>query len=542
VKRNWLYEGILGGISALVVAGLSYLGFVFAGLPRPELVIFDWLARLLPGDLITLGIDSMVAVISRFNLGPTASVSKAIEMTMAVLLFMLIGAVFAIVLGFIGSRNPHRIVLSGALGGLLLALFVLLIMNTLPLPPAGPLLSALWLGLIFPVWGAVLGRLLRILYAQDIEPEGGLTRRQFLYLVGVGSFSILLTAAGVSILSRDEEELADTGAAGEPGNAEAMANEESTAGPAASPPEEVLADRFPPVQGTREELTSNSNFYRIDINSMPPQIDGDTWQLEVGGLVNNPLILSIDDIRSRPAVSQAITLECISNRLAGDLISTSLWTGVRLRDILEEAGMQSGALEVYIESVDGFYESVPMEEAMDERTLLVYEMNGEPLPVEHGYPLRIYIPDHFGMKQPKWITRMEVINYEGPGYWVERGWSDTAIPPTTSVIDAVATDEFDPEEGFVPVGGIAYAGARGISKVEIQVDNGPWEEAELRQPALSPLTWVQWRYNWPSVPGRHTFRVRAYDGNGDLQETEPSPPHPDGATGVHSVSERIPEA
>lgn len=541
MRRNWFYEGILGALSALVMVGLSYLGSVIAGLPRPALVIFDWLARLLPGDLVTIAIDSMVSIISRFNLGATAEISKTIEMAAGIILFMLIGGVFAVVLGFLGERNPHRLVLFGTLGGMLLALVVLLILNTLPLPPAGPLFSALWIGIIFPLWGAVLGRLLKELYAPESAEEGALTRRQFLYLVGIGSFSVLITAAGVSILSRNAEELADTGSA-EPRNAGELANESSTSGPAASPSEDALTARIPPVPGTRSELTPNESFYRIDINSIPPQIDGESWRLEVGGLVDNPLMLSIEDIRSRPAVSQAITLECISNRLAGDLIGTSLWTGVRLRDILEEAGMQAGAQEVYIEAVDGFYESVPMGEVMDERTLLVYEMNGEPLPVEHGYPLRIYIPNHFGMKQPKWITRIEVIDYEGPGYWVERGWSDTAIPPTTSVIDTVAVDEFDPAEGIVPVGGIAYAGARGISKVEIQVDNGGWVEAELRQPALSPLTWVQWRYDWPAVPGRHTFRVRAFDGNGELQETEPSPPHPNGATGVHSISERIPEA
>ena len=176
---------------------------------------------------------------------------------------------------------------------------------------------------------------------------------------------------------------------------------------------------------------------------------------------------------------------------------------------------------------------------MDERTLLVYEMNGEPLPVKHGYPLRIYIPNHYGMKQPKWIKRMEAIDHHGPGYWVDRGWSETAIPQTTSVIDTVAVDDENPETGVIPVGGIAYSGARGISKVEVQVDEGPWQEVELRSPALSPLTWVQWRYLWKSQPGRHTFKVRAYDGTGQLQETQPSPPHPNGATGIDSKTENI---
>ncbi|MGE5124395.1 MAG: molybdopterin-dependent oxidoreductase, partial [Acidobacteriaceae bacterium] len=255
--------------------------------------------------------------------------------------------------------------------------------------------------------------------------------------------------------------------------------------------------------------------------------------------VLSPLSLSIEEIRSRQTVSQVITQSCISNEIGGDLISTALFTGVRLKDLLAEAGLQRGAQEISIEAVDGYYESVPMEEAMDERTLLVYAMNGVPLPVEHGFPLRIYIPNHYGMKQPKWITRLEVIDHKGKGYWVDRGWNERAFVKTTSVVDSVSSDGIDLQKDPVPVGGIAFAGERGISKVEVQVDGGPWEEAELRVPALSPLTWVLWRYDWRAEVGQHTFRVRAYDGSGALQEIEPHAPHPDGATGIHSKSVRI---
>jgi hypothetical protein len=182
---------------------------------------------------------------------------------------------------------------------------------------------------------------------------------------------------------------------------------------------------------------------------------------------------------------------------------------------------------------------MPLAEAQDERTLLVYEMNGEPLSTEHGFPLRVYIPDHFGMKQPKWITHMEAINHQQGGYWGQRGWNNTATVQTTSVIDTVNTDEVQPGSTIVPVGGIAYAGARGISKVEIQVDDGPWQEAELRNPPLSPLSWVQWRFAWQSTPGKHVVRVRAYDGTGALQETTESGSFPAGATGVNAVDTTI---
>jgi hypothetical protein len=162
--------------------------------------------------------------------------------------------------------------------------------------------------------------------------------------------------------------------------------------------------------------------------------------------------------------------------------------------------------------------------------LLVHAMNGVPLPAEHGFPLRIYIPGRDGMKQPKWITRMRAIDGEPRGYWPERGWSQEAIVKTTSVIDTVDKSS---------VGGIAYAGERGVSKVEVQVDDGPWTQATILAPPLGPLTWILWRYDWPSRPGDHTFRVRAYDGMGALQPTIPRRPHPDGASGIHSVKKRV---
>jgi hypothetical protein len=175
-----------------------------------------------------------------------------------------------------------------------------------------------------------------------------------------------------------------------------------------------------------------------------------------------------------------------------------------------------------------------MADAMDERTLLVYELNGEPLPDENGFPLRIYIPNRFGMKQPKWIVRIEAVAEAQPGYWVERGWSNEATMRTTSVIDVAFVEPAG--DGQAMMGGIAHAGERGISRVEVQVDDGPWQEAELRAPPLSPLTWVQWRFEASVPAGDHIGRVRAYDGSGELQVVEESDAFPDGATGVHEFT------
>jgi len=344
----------------------------------------------------------------------------------------------------------------------------------------------------------------------------------------------MVTGAGVSVVSGKRDAMASPVI-----DQEELFRAKGISGPAASPPGAELEKRIKPVPGTRPELTKTEDFYRIDINLVSPKVDGETWRLKVEGLVDRPLTLSLQDIRSKPGQTQAITLSCISNPVGGDLISTAFLTGVPLKRILEEAGLKAGVREIAIESADGYYESVPLAEAMDDRTLLVYDMNGEPLTAPHGFPLRVYIPGHYGMKQPKWILRLEAIDREGAGYWVDRGWSATAIVRTTSVIDAVAAEARPVETDPVPIGGIAYSGARGISRVEVQVDGGPWEEAELRQPALSPLTWVQWRHYWKAPRGAHTVRVRAYDGEGNLQVTEEHGTFPDGATGISKKGTNI---
>jgi DMSO/TMAO reductase YedYZ molybdopterin-dependent catalytic subunit len=520
--------GLLGGITALVIMGLFYFGHHFLELPFLPFDIFDWMARVFPGLLINFVIDLIVTVVNTLKLGPTASTAKLVEQGIAIVQFLLFGIIIGIVLAYYGQRNPKRLVRYGTLSGAVLFALAMWVETVVGFSIAGTLADALWMAVLLIGGGYVLARMILGIATQPEDSTSStLSRRQFLYLVGAGAFTVLVTAVGVVLLS---EENKPTGKAQT--TPEATFNPSQTSGPAASPSEEALSSRIQPAPGTRPELTKNSNFYRVDIDTLPPTVNGESWRLEVKGLVEKPLKLSLADIQARPAVSQVITLECISNPIGGDLISTAKFTGVPLKELLQEAGLKQGVQEIYITSVDGFYESVTKSDMMDERTLLVYQMNGQPLPPEHGFPLRIYIPNHYGMKQPKWIASLEAIDSNGPGYWVDRGWSAEAIVQTTSVIDAVDTSSVNPNTKAVPVGGIAYAGGRGISKVEIQVDNGPWEPAELRDPPLSPLTWVQWVYNWKANIGQHTVRVRAYDGTGKLQEATVHQPYPNGATGL----------
>jgi DMSO/TMAO reductase YedYZ molybdopterin-dependent catalytic subunit len=294
-----------------------------------------------------------------------------------------------------------------------------------------------------------------------------------------------------------------------------------------------------PVPGTRPEYTPVADHYRVDIDLLPPDLDGASWRLRIGGLVTHATTLTLQQLRDGyEAREQFLTLQCISNPVGGPLIGTTLWSGPSLRDVLASAGPLPAARYVHLLSADGFDEAVELAAVSDDpRIMLAYDWNGQPLPTAHGYPLRVYVPDVYGMKQPKWITEIVLVADDIPGYWVQRGWDARAEVRTTSVIDTVATGDLQRRAGqaYVPVGGIASAGARGISKVEVQVDGGPWEAAELRQP-LSPLTWVLWRYEWPLREGDHVFAVRAYDGEGVRQTAAEAQPYPRGASGIDSTS------
>jgi DMSO/TMAO reductase YedYZ molybdopterin-dependent catalytic subunit len=212
--------------------------------------------------------------------------------------------------------------------------------------------------------------------------------------------------------------------------------------------------------------------------------------------------------------------------VGGNLISTTEWTGIRLADVLRQAQIKTGVEEIKFTSEDGYTESLPLDVAMDEGTLLVYAMNGEPLATVHGFPLRLYTPNRYGMKNPKWITKIEAINDLYQGYWEVRGWDKNAFVKTTSVIDNVV----NATTGESMAGGIAFAGARGISKVELSLDGGDWQAAELKEP-LTPLTWRLWRFQWPKSQTQKQLRVRAVDGDGAAQIQVEAPLHPDGASG-----------
>lgn len=297
------------------------------------------------------------------------------------------------------------------------------------------------------------------------------------------------------------------------------------------------------------EVTPTYLFYRIDINPIVPQVDSKSWNLTIKGLVEKPLTINYDQIKSMPSVEEYVTLECISNKIGGDLISTALWKGVRLSQLLEKAAIKPNVKYVVFRCADGYDVGIPIEKSQMEGTILAYDMNYAPLTPKHGFPVRAIVPGLYGMMNPKWITEIELVDSVYEGYWQRLGWRNNAEDNTGSTIlipdHAPARqrfrklDETDDTSygGKVPIAGIAFAGNRGISKVEVSTDGGTtWKTAQIKDP-LSKYTWVLWTAGYvPPNKENYKIVVRATDKTGNTQTTEMSPPFPNGATGYHTIT------
>ena len=294
--------------------------------------------------------------------------------------------------------------------------------------------------------------------------------------------------------------------------------------------------------GDSIHYTANNNFYIVDIGAGHPQIDAVSWRLTLDGKVNHPLTLSLDQIKAMPSITQSRTFECISNPVGGPLIGNAVWVGVRMKDLLNQAGVQPSAQELLLRSADDFYTSIPIALAMDDNALLVYAMNGEPLPRAHGFPLRSVWPGRYGMKQPRWIMHIEVIDAPTRGYWEQQGWSNEATIKVNSQILFPQSRETISTSTYT-VRGLAHAGLAGLKKVEVSTDNGSsWNEATLiRGPEPKQLVWTEWRYDW-KVPadGRYVLVARATENSGAVQQgigdTLLGGTFPDGTSRMHAVT------
>ena len=365
----------------------------------------------------------------------------------------------------------------------------------------------------------------------DGPSADGRTRRTLLDRRGfvLGAGAIVLASGGATVIGRRLR------------NAEAVDAARRTtvlprAGSSTLPP---AAQPFE-VPGLTPYIVPNADFYRIDTALSTPQVGLDGWRLSVTGLVDEPFELTFDQLLEFDSVEETVTIQCVSNEVGGGLIGNAVWQGVPLATVLERAGVQSEATQIVGRSVDGFTAGFPTEAAFDGRTALVaYGMNGEPLPADHGFPARLIVAGLYGyVSATKWLEEIELTTWEDfDGYWVPRGWSKEGPVKTASRID-VPRSGATLTAGPQPIAGVAWAPHRGIERVAVQIDAGPWQECELGAVA-SDDTWVQWRLAWEATPGEHDVRVRATDGTGETQTEERARPAPNGSTGWHRRSFRV---
>jgi DMSO/TMAO reductase YedYZ molybdopterin-dependent catalytic subunit len=350
----------------------------------------------------------------------------------------------------------------------------------------------------------------------------GYDRRRFLR-AGFVAAGVTVVAGGVGRLLTSRATAADSRAA--------------TLIPPASdpgPPTPAAADLG--VPGVSPFVTPNRDFYRVDTALFVPAIDAETWTLRVHGMVDRELTVGFDDLLARPMIERDITIACVSNEVGGPYIGNARWSGVPLADLLREANVHPEASQIVSRSADGFTIGTPTAVAMDGRdAMLAVSMNGEPLPLEHGFPVRMIVPGLYGyVSATKWLVDLELTTLDAyDAYWIERGWAKEAPIKTQSRIDTPRSGT-TLSPGDVAVAGVAWAQHRGIEGVEVRIDDGAWEAADLGAEDTVD-TWRQWVYRWRATTGSHSIGVRATDGDGETQTAALAEPFPDGATGHHTV-------
>lgn len=356
--------------------------------------------------------------------------------------------------------------------------------------------------------------------AAPAEPEG---RRAFLRLVGVIVVAtVVVGAAGEFLVSRHRRRQAIE---------KVRASLKLPVRQVAVPTGADLG-----VSGQEAWLTPNRDFYRIDTALSPPLIDPDSWSLRIHGLVDRELVLTYQDLLDRGLNDAWITICCVSNPVGGDLIGNTVWGGVPIKAILDEVGIQAGADALLSTSADGWTCGTPLDALTDGRdAMLALTMNGDPLPIPHGFPVRQVVPGLYGyVSATKWVTDWEVTRFaDFKAFWTQRGWGERGPVKTESRID-VPRDNASIGSGTSVIAGVAWAQHVGVEKVEVSVDGGAWREAVLgKVPNVD--TWVQWSVDWVADKGDHKIQVRATDRNGETQTAERADVLPDGATGYHSV-------
>ncbi len=434
-----------------------------------------------------------------------------------------LSAVFGVLLGLAARRRP----LVGTVG---MGAFGLLgVVASLGTPNATAIAA------LPSVAAAVAGALaLRLLVPAPIPAsEPALSSAAPLTRGGLGSRRAFL---GVAAAAAAGAALAGAGGRALRGRFSAAESRASVRLPrAAAPLPPIPASAGAGVEGVTPFVTSNRDFYRVDTALLVPQVRAEDWTLSVTGMVDEPFELTYAELSDLDIVEADITMTCISNQVGGNLVGNARWLGVLTRDLLDRARPQGRADQLVGRSTDGYTCGFPIEAAYDRPCLVAIGMNGEPLPLRHGFPARLVTPGIYGyVGSTKWLTELEVTTFDAfDQYWVPRGYAEKAPIKTMARIDAPRSFE-SVAAGRVMVGGVAWAQTRGIRAVEIRIDDGDFEPTVLAD-EVARETWRQWRYEWDATPGRHDLTVRAVDGLGERQTEERAEPLPDGASGWMSL-------
>ena len=511
--KSWPHASVSGLVGSSAVTGAIAVGHtVFPGFPFLPLALAQALVRAAPGGVATYFIDHLGHWAIRLAVLGTLAAFLA----SGVLLGLLIPALMRLTRG------------SGVAAGAV-SFWPLWFVSVLVYPsPVGSVDRATFAAVSLPMavaGGVVGGWAFARLSATPGPRATDLSRRYVLRALWWGALGVVVGAADLGRLFHRRPD---------PGRERLVLPDLMRVLP---PPEAVQDQAFATVTGLTPEITSNEQFYVVDEEIIDPDLDPQTWRLTVDGVVTRRISLVYDELKRMPAVERYQTLECISNAVGGHLVSTAKWVGIPMPMVLNRAGVRPGTVEVVFRAAGGYTESLPLDQAMDESTLLAIGMNDHVLPRAHGFPVRVLSVGTYGMKNPKWLTGMEVVDLPYQGYWEQRGWSKPAVVKTMSRIDVPRPGSW--VTAPTPVAGIAFGGDRGISRVEVSTDGGKtWTAAEL-ETALSPLTWRRWLLRWDGFGGGHTgILVRAYDGRGILQSARYAAPHPNGASGYHAITVR----
>ena len=521
------WAALAGVVSAAVVLGVAEVISLLVGAAGSPLFAV--------GSLV---IDLAPPAVKEFVIAIFGTGDKAALLTLMGILIVVISAAA----GVLESRRPPLGVIVIGIGGVIAFIAVITRAGATGFTGIAAIIGGVAGVVVLRLSIERLGRWKRaaaiagaIAAAIATAPAGGaragssagpsLERRGFLTLAVVAGAASVVAGTGARLINATS-------------NRVAAIRTKITLPKAAVPADPVPAGAAIDVPGISSFVTPNAHFYRIDTALQVPSIDPDKWTLKITGMVENEVSLSFAELLAKPLEEHLATLTCVSNEVGGDLIGTALWLGYPIRELLAKAVPKAGADMVLSTSIDGFTAGTPLSVLQDAGTnaLLAVGMNGEALPLEHGFPVRMVVPGLYGyVSATKWVVELKVTKFsEDQGYWTPRGWDAKGPIKLASRIDTPLSGA-SVAAGTVAIAGVAWEQHVGVKSVEVRVDNGPWVTATLAD-SISADTWRQWVYRWPATAGSHKIQVRATDASGNTQRQALQPPAPNGSEGWHSIT------